>query len=144
MSSVSIGCVVGAFALGLSQGCAIRTTSPEAIAARTGTVLELVLVAQRAIIVANEADLIDDASTRTALLRIAEGARHALVLRPILEGWDQLSELEQADRLEQARAVVFTLSQVLAAITVDGDQMSPVRDALVAANGLLLAVDDLR
>ena len=125
------------------MGCAAKP-SPELIAARAVNVLELVQVAQSSIIRMEAAGLIDEATAAAALTRISQSVRHSHALRPLLEGWDALSDAEKADRLTRARTIVFTLSQVLAAITLPAEMTQPVQNALVASNGLLLRLADLR
>ena len=127
----------------LVVGCAAKP-SPDLVAARAVNVLERVQVAQSGIIIAEANGLIDQATAAAALTRISQSVRHSQALRPLLEGWEALSDAEKADRLTRARTIVFTLSQVLAAITLPAEMTQPVQNALVASNGLLLRLADLR
>ena len=136
--------ITGVLILLLLVGCATKQASPERVAARAVHVLELVQVAQRGIIIAEANGLIDQATAAAALTRISQSVRHSQALRPLLEGWEALSDAEKADRLTRARTIVFTLSQVLAAITLPAEMTQPVQNALVASNGLLLRLADLR
>ena len=122
----------GVLILLLLVGCATKQASPERVAARAVNVLELVQVAQSGIIIAEANGLIDQATAAAALTRISQSVRHSQALRPLLEGWEALSDAEKADRLTRARTIVFTLSQVLAAITLPAEMTQPVQNALVA------------
>ena len=134
--------VVGVLVVSVT-GCAARV-SPELVAARAVSVLELIQVAQRSLIAAEALGLIDEVTTATSLRRIAEAVQHAQELAPLLRNWDQMSKAAQEGRLTRARIVVFTLSQVLAAIVLPEGQMAPVSKALLGANELLLRISDMR
>ena len=124
-------------------GCAVKP-SPELVAARAVTVLELVQAVQRSLIAAHDAGLVDTETTRAALIQINEGVEQAMALGPILEGWHDLDAGLQERQLIDAVVVVGRLSQILGELLLPADQMTGVRAALLGANELLLRLGELR
>lgn len=124
-------------------GCAARAT-PQLVAARAVTMMEVVQAAQRSIIAAEERGFISEDDAAAALTRIRQATIYAQVLPDLFRGWAELEEQDRAIRLDDARVVVFTLSQVLAGITLPPDAGRPIRNALMAANALLLHINDVR
>ena len=120
------------------MGCAAKVT-PELVAARAFSVLELVAAAQESVIEAEANGLISEALADTALVEIDTAVEQSLRLIPLLEDWDRLSEAGRAAQLEEARRLVVRLGLALSATWFP--EGSPLRDtvgeAVDAANKLL-------
>ena len=111
----------------LVVGCAAKP-SPELVAARAVSVLELVAVAQESVIDAEANGLITEAIAETALVGIGEAVEQALRLGPLLEDWDRLSQAGRRAQLEEARRLVIRLGLALSAIYYP--EGSPLRDSV--------------
>lgn len=136
-------CLAVALAVVMLMGCAARS-SPQLVAARAVSMMEVVQAAQRSIIAAEAGGFISEDDAAAALTKIREATIYAQVLPDFFRGWADLEEQDQALRLDDARVVVFTLSQVLAGITLPPDAGRPIRNALMAVNALLLHINDVR
>jgi nickel-dependent lactate racemase len=108
-------------------------------------VLASIAAAQETIIAAEEAEFVSTNHAAAVMVRI----RSALIVSgrvpAAIRAYEQAQEAARAEALREAIAIVYTMSQTLAAVSTDhGETAEHVADALVLANRLLTSLQEVR
>jgi energy-converting hydrogenase Eha subunit H len=135
-------CVVLAMIIG--QACALQTRplTIQTIGIASLQMLESIGHVQESVIAAERQGLITEDQASTALIRIQQTVELSGNVPLILRAAETLSGVERFDKLQQARTILFTSSQLISGIVLPEPTDTQIRTVLSDINTLLLNVHD--